>query len=253
MLSAIWTSISKPSSYKRLTQTHLGRAIFTLIFFFAIVTAVGGWNFTVGIGHFVNFMQHDFNDKMPSFVFNGKELHVEQSEPITLTETDKFKLVVDTVNDSPWASLSSVNNGVVLGKTEMHIVNRGAQQSVAYSQFMLPQLTKDDVTALIPVIKPALYVAMVLVFLLTIVWRFVQIFFFSFFARLFGSMQGVHFSYRQAWLLAGFALIPATLINLFNVYLQSVYLNYAFWVAVVTYLYHGVASFKEHEAGRGEQ
>lgn len=252
MIRTIWTSIRKPSMYNQLTQMSLVRAIFSLLLFFILATGVDGWKIAVDTNRVTNFLQQDFKTKMPPFTYDGTVLEAEQTEPITLSQDNGFKVILDTTTPDARGSLRQVANGIVLGKTDMYYIANGVEQSVSYRQLQMPALTKDDLLPIIPIIKPMMIVLLIIWFVATLIWRFLEIFFFSFLAKLFASMQNIRLSYRQAWMAAGFALIPATLINLLNTYLVSVYLTYAFWVAIVTYLYHGVGSFKDHRLERGE-
>ncbi|WP_018131559.1 DUF1189 domain-containing protein [Effusibacillus pohliae] len=247
MIYTIWHSIRRPASYKRLTQQKLWRLILTLFVFFTSVTGVKALMMANSINQFVWFMQNEFPAKMPPFHYNGSELLVDGPTPVTLTAKNGYSVIVDVSAPVPRDSLNQINSGAVFGKTELYVLNRGVQQSFSYkNQLMLRNpLTKHDIIRMVPFLKPLLLIALVIGSLGMIGWSFVQITLFSFLAMLIASLQRIRLSYRQAWLIAAFSLIPASLIDLLNFFLQSHYLSLAFWVAVLTYMHHGMGSFKK--------
>lgn len=250
MLHTIWKSIRKPSSYRDMTVMKLWKAILMFLIFFLIVMALQGWMFLTGANRFAAFMEQDFAGKMPNFTFNGKQLDAEQSQPVTLYAERGYVIIVDTLSDPPSHSLSQVMDGMVFGKTNMYVVERGTEHALSYSQVApiagtAGTLTKDDLVKISPYLKPIIYSMLALWSVAFLLWKFIAITLVSFLVMFIASIRKVRLTYRQAWLVAGFALIPATLINLLHVFVPSGYISLAYWVALLTYIFHGVGSFRE--------
>ncbi|GAX89361.1 DUF1189 domain-containing protein [Effusibacillus lacus] len=245
MFETIWHSIRKPSGYKQLAQKKFWRLLLTLLAFFGIVTAVHGYVLASAMNPFLTFMEQEFRQKMPPFTYDGTQLQVNAATPLTLSQQNGYQVVVDVTSPFPKDTINKLNSGVVVGKTDLYIIDRGVPQSFSYRQLMLPPLTKDDVVTGIPLLRPLFYVGLVIWAFFMVFWSFLQITLFSFVAMLAGSLRRVRLHYRDAWLVAAFAFIPASLIGILNLYLQSPYVGLAFWIAVFTYIYHGAGSFRE--------
>ncbi|MFC4766494.1 DUF1189 family protein [Effusibacillus consociatus] len=249
-MNTIWNSIRKPSLYKEMTQRPLWRLVLTLLLFFMLVTAIQTFSMAKVMNPFLTFMEKEFPAKMPSFTYDGNELRVDAATPLTLTSRDGYHVIVDVSAPYPKDSINQITSGVVIGKTELYIIERGVQP-IPYKQVAIFPLangtviTKDLVIQITPWLKPVFIVFLVLFSFVLIAWTFIQITIFSFIASVLASSRKIRLNYRQAWLISAFAFVPAALIDLLNFYLRSPYVGLAFWVAVFTYIYHGVGSFSE--------
>lgn len=245
MFTTIWHGIRRPSSYKQLIRQKTWRLTLTLLIFFTLLTVVQAVILGRAMNPFLTFMEKEFSAKMPPFRYDGARLQVDGPTPLTLTGNAGYSVIVDVSSPVPRESLNKITSGVVVGQTEFYVIDRGVQQTIPYRQLMLPPLTKDDVAETIPFLKTLMIAGLIVWSLLNIGWYFIQVTIFSIAAALLASARKVRLAYREAWLVAGLAFIPASIISFLNFFLQNGYISLAFWVAVFTYLYHGVGGFKE--------
>lgn len=246
-MSTIWNSIRRPSLYQSMTKRPLWRTVLSLLAFFTLLTALHSFLMGHSMSPFLTFMEKEFPAKMPSFTYDGSKLHVDSATPLTLSGTDEYNVIVDVSSAYPRETINKIRSGVVIGQTDLFVIDRGMEQSFSYKQLMMPPMTKDAAVKMVPYLRPFLVIVLIVWSLVLIGWSFLQITFFSFIASLFASLRRIRLPYRELWLIAAFALVPASLIDFLNFFIGSRYLALAFWVAILTYIYHGVGSFKERD------
>jgi hypothetical protein len=243
-LNLIWSSIFRPSAYKEMTNVKLGNAIGIFLLFFTVLALFNGVILIKGTNQQIMSLLQNYDQKVPSFTFDGKELHVQQSAPIQLSDDPQNQVIIDTLHDRPNIPTDTVST-VVFGKTSIYAYSstRGLQE-MTYNKFHLDPFDKEKLKQYIPYLHSFLVTLIICWELLTIIGKFVLITLFSLITLLFASLGRISLTYRQAWLISGFALVPAFLISFVNGLINSSWLTLAFWVAIFTYIYHGVISFK---------
>ncbi|BCJ86637.1 DUF1189 domain-containing protein [Effusibacillus dendaii] len=248
-MRTIWNSICRPSAYQRLTQQKLWRSLLSLTVFFTLLAAIHVSLMANAARPILSFVETDFPAKMPNFSYNGNELQMQETSPVLLTDKNGYRVIVDTSATPPEQSIRHTANGLIFGKTTLYTVSQGVQQSYTYKQLMLPPFNKQDVIQITPLLKPFFIMGMLVWVLFQLIGNFLAITLFSLISYLFGGLQKIRLSFREAWLIAAFAMIPASLIEFLNSFLQSGYLTLAYWVAIFTYIHHGLNSFKQRTAG----
>lgn len=244
-LKLLYLSIFRPHRYYELARIRLGKAIAIFLLFYSLLALISGTviyrSFTIDL----TALQQNYDEKVPYFTFDGKTLQVQQSQPVQLSPDPQNLVIFDTLQDTPQVP-TNTQSVIVLGKHSLYTYSNGrGTQKISYADLHLPTLDKNRVKEMLPYIPMALVAVITLWELADIAGKFILITIFAPLALFMANMNKISLSFKQAWLIAGFALIPASLIGLLNSWMMSSWLTLAYWVAVFTYIYHGVNSCKE--------
>jgi hypothetical protein len=243
-LNLIWSSIFRPGAYQEMTRVKLGKAIGIFLLYYLVLSLINGTILIKGLNQQIADLQRNYDWRVPPFTFDGKELHVRQSEPIYLASDPHHSVIIDTLHDRPDIP-ADTDSAIVLGKTTFYAYSQSrGLQAMNYEKLDLAPFDKDSLKHFITVLPSVLTTLVIVWEILSIVGKFILITLFSLLALLLASIGRISLTYRQAWLIAGFALVPAFLIHFINGWIQSPWFTLAFWVAIFTYLYHGVNSFR---------
>lgn len=209
-----YLALTQPRQYLIWAFQPFWRSLKYLFILSAVISIVSTVYFFINIRPFIQEFQVWVSDTVPQVAFTDSHLAVADDETFSFTDSDQFYFKVDpTVSLEDEPSIDAFYEvGLLLIEDGAVLRSNGTVEQIPYEEFGLNNFSFDgpSLSAWIEnyVLKFAIVIVPILVFIYLIISKLI---FSAFFSFLFFLFSGFRLNYVHVWSMAVYALTPAML------------------------------------------